>query len=72
MTNEEIIEKLGGKADVAEKLGISRGAVYLWFYPKPQGCAGCVPAKQAIKIYEMAKEKGIDCTIQDVLGGNNE
>lgn len=68
MTNEEIIDKLGGKAVVAEKLGVSKGAVYLWFYPKPSGGNGIIPAKQAIKIYEMAKEKGIDCTIQDILG----
>lgn len=70
MTNEEIIEALGGKADVAEKLGISRGAVYLWFYPKPQGCDGHVPPKQAIKIYEMAQANGIKCTINDILGGD--
>lgn len=66
--NEEIIEKLGGKAAVAEKLGLSRGAVYLWFYPKPSGSNGIIPAKQAIRIFELAKEKGIDCSIQDILG----
>ena len=66
--NEEIIEKLGGKSAVAEKLGLSRGAVYLWFYPKPSGSNGVIPAKQAIKIYELAQEKGIDFTIQDILG----
>lgn len=68
MTNEEIIEKLGGKVTVAEKLGITKGAVYLWFYDKPIGSGGVIPAKKAIKIYEMAKEKGIDCTLQDIMG----
>ena len=68
MTNEQIIDKLGGKSFIAEKLHISRGAVYLWFYPKPSGGAGVIPAKQAIKIYEMAQKKGIACTIQEVMG----
>lgn len=67
--NEEIIEKLGGKGVIADKLGVSKGAVYLWFYPKPSGGNGIIPARQAIKIYELAKEEGIDCTIQEVIGG---
>lgn len=66
--NEQIIERLGGKEAVADALGISKGAVYLWFYPKPQGCAGKIPAARAIKIYELAKEKGIECTLYDVIG----
>lgn len=66
--NEEIIEQLGGKEAIAEALGISKGAVYLWFYPKPQGSEGKIPAARAIKIYELAQEKGIDCTLRDVLG----
>lgn len=66
--NEIIIEKLGGKQSVAETLGLSKGAVYLWFYPKPKGSNGIIPAKQAIRIWELAKEKGIDCTIQDIMG----
>lgn len=68
MTNEEIIDKLGGKVVVAEKLGISKAAVYLWFYPKPQGSGKIIPPKQAIRIFELAQEAGIDCTIRDVLG----
>lgn len=66
--NEQIIEKLGGKQAVAEKLGLSKGAVYLWFYPKPKGCGGVVPPRQAIKIQELAKEQGIECTIQEIMG----
>lgn len=66
--NEQIVEKLGGKIYVAEYLGISKGAVYLWFYDKPKGNAGQIPAKQAIKLYELAQKKHIDCTLQDLLG----
>ena len=66
--NETIIEQLGGKEAIAEELGISKGAVYLWFYPKPKGSDGKIPAGRAIQIYELAKAKGIDCTIQDIIG----
>ena len=66
--NEQIIELLGGKEAIAETLGISRGAVYLWFYDKPKGSGGKIPATRAIQIYELAIKKGIDCTIQDIVG----
>ena len=66
--SEELIEKIGGKLYVAEKLGISKAAVYLWFYPKPSGSEGHVPAKQAIKLHELAKQKGIDCELNDFIG----
>lgn len=69
MTKSElIIEKLGGKAYVAELLGISKAAVYLWFYPKPSGGDGHIPPKQAIRLHEIAQKKGIDCTLKDLLG----
>lgn len=66
--NEEIIDKLGGKEYLAELLNITKGAVYSWFYPKPKGSAGKIPAARAIQIYELAKERGIDCTLKDVIG----
>lgn len=66
--NESIIEKLGGKTEVAEMLGISKGAVYLWFYPKPSGSEGKIPAKHAIALHKIALSKGIDCTLEDILG----
>ena len=66
--NEMILEKLGGKTIVAQKLGISKGAVYLWFYKKPSGMDGKIPPKQAIKIFNLAKKRGIECTIDDILG----
>lgn len=68
MKNEEIIDKLGGKKVIAERLGLSIGAVYLWFYPKPKGCGGSIPPRQAIKIQELAEKKGIDCTLKEIMG----
>lgn len=67
--NEEIIEQLGGKKFISEYLGISLSAVYLWFYKKPKGNDAVIPPKQAIKIYLLAKEKGYNYTIEDILGG---
>lgn len=66
--NEQIIEKLGGKIYVAEALGLSKRAVYLWFYPKPKGCDGKIPAARAIQIYELAQKKGLDCTLKEIIG----
>lgn len=67
--SEMIIEKLGGKPYIAEKIGVSRGAAYLWFYGKPKGCEGKIPPRSAIKILKIAKEKGVECTLEDLVGG---
>ncbi len=72
MKNKDIIDMLGGIDYVAERLGISKNAVYLWFYEGQKGKNGIIPANRAITIYRWAQEKGIDCTLEDVLGyGNN-
>ena len=66
--SEELIEKIGGKLFVADALGISKSAVYLWFYDKPSGSEGKIPAKQAIRLHEIALSKGIKCELKDFLG----
>ena len=66
--NEEIIDELGGKRSVANYLGIGVSAVYLWFFKKPKGNEGRIPPKQAIKIHKLAQEKGLNYTIEEILG----
>lgn len=68
MTNEQIIDILGGKEIIADYLGISKSAVYLWFHPKPKGSGGKIPPARAIKIFELAQQKKVECTINDILG----
>jgi hypothetical protein len=66
--NKEIIEALGGVDYIAEYLGVSKSAVYLWFHPKPKGSGGKIPPARAIKIFELAQKRKIKCTINDILG----
>lgn len=68
MKNKEIIEALGGADYIAEYLGVSKSAVYLWFHPKPKGSGGKIPPARAIKIFELAQKRNIKCTINDILG----
>ena len=65
MTIAELIRKLGGASEVAERLGITRQAVSLW--PR----AGHIPWKHHLAIQKMANDADIALTMQQIadLGG---
>ncbi len=69
---EYVIHVFGSGQAVANVVGKTRQAVYLWKRPrKLGGCDGKVPTRSIEKILKAAKLRGLDLTAEDLIRGRN-
>lgn len=60
------VEKLGGKADVAEALGLDKSTLSRWCQPRPHGTGGVIPQRYWPKLLWMARMKRVTITVQEL------
>jgi hypothetical protein len=63
-----LIERLGGKAEVAYHLDLDKSTLSRWCQPKPQGTGGAVPRKHWRGLMAMAAAKGVELKLEDLVG----
>ena len=61
-----VIEKLGGKSDVAEYLGLDKSTLSRWCQPRPQGTGGLVPQRYWPQLLQMAREQNVRITLKEL------
>ena len=61
-----IIERLGGKASVAESLNLDKSTLSRWCQPKPGGTGGLIPQRYWSALVLMARSKGVDISLQEL------
>lgn len=61
-----VIEKLGGKASVAERLELDKSTLSRWCQPSPQGTGGLIPQRYWPQLIEMAREQGVRLTLKEL------
>lgn len=61
-----VIERLGGKAVVAEALGLDRSTLSRWCQPRPEGTGGQIPQRHWGQLITMARAQGVDITVQEL------
>lgn len=54
----KIIAFFGGEPHLAQLLGLSRTAIYLWTYPHPRGRNGLIPTSAVPMLLALAKKLG--------------
>jgi hypothetical protein len=63
-----IVESLGGRTHVAEKLGVDRSTVARWCVPYPAGTGGKIPQRYWKDLIRLGRASGVDLTIGDLSG----
>jgi hypothetical protein len=61
-----IIERLGGKASVAESLNLDKSTLSRWCQPKPNGTGGLIPQRYWSALVVMARQQGVDITLEEL------
>lgn len=61
-----VIEKLGGKAAVAERLGLDKSTLSRWCQPRPLGTGGMIPQRYWPQLVQMGREVGADITLGEL------
>ena len=61
-----VIEKLGGKAVVADALDLDKSTLSRWCQPKPGGTGGLIPQRYWPALIEMAREHRVRITLKEL------
>jgi hypothetical protein len=69
---ETIIEKFGGRQELANVLGVNISQTYRWTYPKSQsgGTGGAIPSRHFPKLLKAAKARGISIDPAELIGAD--
>lgn len=61
-----VIEKLGGKSEVCEALGLDKSTLSRWCQPKPAGTGGIIPQRYWPQLIEMSRAKRVRITLKEL------
>lgn len=61
-----VIEKLGGKSEVAERLSLDKSTLSRWCQPKPMGTGGIIPQRYWPQLIEMARDKRVRIGLKEL------
>lgn len=61
-----VIEKLGGKGEVCEALGLDKSTLSRWCQPAPKGTGGVIPQRYWPQLIEMARAKRVRITLKEL------
>lgn len=62
-----IIEALGGKSEVAERLSLDKSTLSRWCQPRPSGTGGQIPQRYWPTLIEMGRKHGVPITIKELV-----
>lgn len=61
-----VIEKLGGKSEVSQCLGLDKSTLSRWCQPVPKGTGGVIPQRYWPQLIEMARNKRVRITLKEL------
>lgn len=62
-----VIERLGGKAQVAETLELDKSTLSRWCQPRPMGTGGQIPQRHWPALFAMARAMGVTIEIEELV-----
>lgn len=62
-----VIERLGGKAEVAQRLDLDKSTLSRWCQPRPDGTGGQIPQRHWPELRRMARERGVGLAIEELI-----
>jgi len=61
-----VIERLGGKAAVAQALRLDKSTLSRWCQPNPSGTGGVIPQRYWARLLVMARKQGVAITLEEL------
>lgn len=62
-----VIERLGGKTAVSERLQLDKSTLSRWCQPRPEGTGGLIPQRHWPAVVAMARELGVSIDIKELV-----
>ena len=61
-----VIQKLGGKSAVSDRLGLDKSTLSRWCQSRPHGTGGIIPQRYWPQLAEMAREQRVRITLKEL------
>ena len=61
-----VIQRLGGKSEVAERLNLDKSTLSRWCQPRPEGTGGMIPQRHWPELMKLAREKKVRIKIEEL------
>lgn len=62
-----VVERLGGKTVVSERLKLNKSTLSRWCQRVPYGTGGMIPQRHWPTLLDMAREAGVSLTVQELI-----
>lgn len=62
----DVIQRLGGKTEVAERLSLDKSTLSRWCQPRPEGTGGQIPQRHWPELMKLAREKKVRIKIEEL------
>lgn len=63
----DVIQRLGGKTEVAERLNLDKSTLSRWCQPRPDGTGGQIPQRHWPELMKLAREKKVRIKIEELI-----
>lgn len=63
----DVIERLGGKTEVADRLNLDKSTLSRWCQPRPDGTGGQIPQRHWPELMKLAREKKVRIKIEELV-----
>lgn len=63
----DVIERLGGKTEVADRLNLDKSTLSRWCQPRPDGTGGHIPQRHWPELMKLAREKKVRIKIEELI-----
>lgn len=62
-----VIQRLGGKSEVAERLNLDKSTLSRWCQPRPEGTGGMIPQRHWPELMKLAREKKVRIKLEELV-----
>jgi hypothetical protein len=63
----DVIQRLGGKSEVAERLNLDKSTLSRWCQPRPEGTGGQIPQRHWPELMKLARDKKVRIKIEELV-----
>jgi hypothetical protein len=63
----DVIQRLGGKTEVAERLNLDKSTLSRWCQPRPDGTGGQIPQRHWPELMKIARDKKVRIKIEELV-----
>lgn len=63
----DVIQRLGGKTEVADRLNLDKSTLSRWCQPRPEGTGGMIPQRHWSELMKLARDKKVRIKLEELI-----